>query len=123
MRPTDSVFELKAGPAYAEAFLSVLRNVTKEDTVQYVLALLDDMLTGMCGRALQAVSRPLNPMQAAVLVPVEDSASAKLFHEQSSMHEKRTESYSILLRYCSSILYVTVVGAQGLSFGEVETAL
>lgn len=36
----------QAGPAYTEAFLSVVRNVTKEDTVQYVLALLDDMLTG-----------------------------------------------------------------------------
>ena len=38
--------DYQAGPAYAEAFLSVVRNVTKEDTVQYVLALLDDMLTG-----------------------------------------------------------------------------
>lgn len=37
---------MQAGPAYAEAFLSVVRNVTKEDTVQYVLALLDDMLSG-----------------------------------------------------------------------------
>lgn len=37
---------LQAGPAYVEAFLSVLRNVTKEDVVQYVLALLDDLLTG-----------------------------------------------------------------------------
>ena len=37
---------LQAGPLYAEAFLTVLRNVTKEDTVQYVLALLDDMLSG-----------------------------------------------------------------------------
>ncbi len=34
-----------------EAFLSVLRNVTKEDTVQYVLAVLDDMLTGAPGAA------------------------------------------------------------------------
>ena len=34
------------GPAYVEAFLMVLRNVTKEETVQYVLALLDEMLTG-----------------------------------------------------------------------------
>ena len=29
-----------------EAFLSVLRTVTKEETVQYALAVLDDMLTG-----------------------------------------------------------------------------
>ncbi len=39
---------VQAGPAYAEAFLTVLRNVTKEDTVQYVLALLDDLLQGGC---------------------------------------------------------------------------
>ena len=28
--------------------LTVLRNVTKEDTVQYVLAVLDDLLQGAC---------------------------------------------------------------------------
>jgi hypothetical protein len=33
------------GSQYAEAFVSVLRNVTKEETVQYVLALLLQMLT------------------------------------------------------------------------------
>jgi V-type H+-transporting ATPase subunit H len=33
-----------AGPLYVAALLSVLKNVTKDETVQYVLALLDDML-------------------------------------------------------------------------------
>lgn len=37
---------LQNGPAYCEAFLNVLRNVTKEEAVQYVLALIDDMLSG-----------------------------------------------------------------------------
>ncbi len=37
---------LQAGPANCEAFLNVLRNVAKEETVQYVLALIDDMLAG-----------------------------------------------------------------------------
>ncbi len=37
---------MQAGPSYAEAFLTVLRNVTKEDTVQYVLAVLDQLLAG-----------------------------------------------------------------------------
>jgi len=32
------------GAAYLEAFLMVLRNVTKEETVQYVMALIDEML-------------------------------------------------------------------------------
>jgi len=29
-----------------ETLLTVLRNVTKEETVQYVLALLDEIITG-----------------------------------------------------------------------------
>ncbi|KAK9845988.1 hypothetical protein WJX81_007801 [Elliptochloris bilobata] len=41
----------EVGPAHVEAFLTVLRNVTKEDTVQYVLAVLDDMLTHDASRA------------------------------------------------------------------------
>ncbi|BDA44912.1 V-type proton ATPase subunit H [Coccomyxa sp. Obi] len=39
------------GPAYAEAFFNVLRSVTKEDTVQYVLAILDQMVAGDPKRA------------------------------------------------------------------------
>ncbi len=39
-------FCLQEGPAYAEAFFNVLRSVTKEDTVQYVLAILDEMVAG-----------------------------------------------------------------------------
>ena len=38
---------LQNGPAYCEAFLNVLRSVTKEEAVQYVLALIDDMLSGV----------------------------------------------------------------------------
>ncbi|CAK0784291.1 hypothetical protein CVIRNUC_007495 [Coccomyxa viridis] len=41
----------EAGPSYTEAFLTVLRNVTKEDTVQYVLALLDQLLAVDSSRA------------------------------------------------------------------------
>ncbi|CAL5229877.1 g13289 [Coccomyxa viridis] len=59
----------EAGPSYAEAFLTVLRNVTKEDTVQYVLAVLDQLL--------------------AV-----DSSRASYFHNTSSS----ADPYTILLR-------------------------
>ena len=52
---------MQAGPAYAEAFLSVVRNVTKEDTVQYVLALLDDMLSGQSIKSAQAFTMFLFP--------------------------------------------------------------
>uniref|UniRef100_A0A7S0S4X7 V-type proton ATPase subunit H n=1 Tax=Chlamydomonas leiostraca TaxID=1034604 RepID=A0A7S0S4X7_9CHLO len=51
----------EAGPAYVEAFLSVLKAVSKEDTVQYVLALLLQMLQ-------------------------ENPARAKFFHLQSEQH-------------------------------------
>jgi V-type H+-transporting ATPase subunit H len=41
----------ESGPAYIEAFLTVLRNVTKEETVQYILALLLQMLRANPARA------------------------------------------------------------------------
>jgi len=34
------------GEAYVELFVVILQNVNKEETVQYVLALLDDILVG-----------------------------------------------------------------------------
>lgn len=36
----------QAGASYIEAFLTVLKNVTKDETVQYVLALLEQTLAG-----------------------------------------------------------------------------
>ncbi|KAL6656721.1 hypothetical protein ACP70R_004501 [Stipagrostis hirtigluma subsp. patula] len=33
------------GPAYVRVFLNILRSISKEETVEYVLALIDDMLT------------------------------------------------------------------------------
>jgi V-type H+-transporting ATPase subunit H len=36
------------GPAYVRVFVRVLRDIFKEDTVEYVLALIDEMLTGNC---------------------------------------------------------------------------
>lgn len=38
---------MQDGAAYVETFMAVLRNVTKEETVQYVLAHLDNIITGM----------------------------------------------------------------------------
>jgi len=64
----------ETGPAYVEAFLSVLRNVTKEETVQYVLALLLQMLRA-------------NPSRA------------KLFHHQGDMHTSSpSDPYPVFLR-------------------------
>ncbi len=52
---------MQAGPAYVEAFMTVLRNVTKPDTVQYVLALLIKMVQG----ELRSFAACMKPMQLA----------------------------------------------------------
>ena len=36
------------GPAYVRVFVSILRDIFKEETVEYVLALIDEMLAGTC---------------------------------------------------------------------------
>lgn len=40
---------LQSGASYMEAFLTVLKNVTKDETVQYVLAMVEELLTGIPG--------------------------------------------------------------------------
>lgn len=40
---------MQDGPAYVRVFVSVLRNIFKEETVEYVLALTSEMLTGNVG--------------------------------------------------------------------------
>ncbi|GMI94244.1 hypothetical protein like AT3G42050 [Hibiscus trionum] len=39
------------GPAYVRVFVSILRDIFKEETVEYVLALIDEMLTANPKRA------------------------------------------------------------------------
>lgn len=34
------------GPAYVRVFVHVLRDIHKDETVEYILALIDEMLTG-----------------------------------------------------------------------------
>ncbi|KAL3157490.1 hypothetical protein ABBQ32_011954 [Trebouxia sp. C0010 RCD-2024] len=75
-RKRDTQAELleQNGPAYCQAFLNVLRNVTKEEAVQYVLALIDDLLSV-------------------------DPARAQLFHQESDIHlATLPDPYSIFLR-------------------------
>lgn len=43
---------LQDGPAYIRVFVSILRDILKEETLEYVLALIDEMLTGNAGRSL-----------------------------------------------------------------------
>ncbi|KVH90377.1 Armadillo [Cynara cardunculus var. scolymus] len=40
------------GPSYIHVFISILRDIQKEETVEYVLALIDEMLTANPKRAL-----------------------------------------------------------------------
>ncbi|KAK2998501.1 hypothetical protein RJ639_023488 [Escallonia herrerae] len=56
------------GPAYVRVFVSILRNIFKEETVEYVLALVDEVLTS-------------NPMRA------------RLFHDRSLAEEDTYEPF------------------------------
>ncbi|KAF5194095.1 V-type proton atpase subunit h, partial [Thalictrum thalictroides] len=60
------------GPAYVRVFLNILRDIFKEETVEYVLALIDEMLTA-------------NPKQS------------KLFHDESLAEEDIYEPFLRLL--------------------------
>ncbi|XP_021283201.1 V-type proton ATPase subunit H [Herrania umbratica] len=60
------------GPAYVRVFVSILRDIFKEETVEYVLALIDEMLTA-------------NPKRA------------RLFHDKSLANEDTYEPFLRLL--------------------------
>lgn len=60
------------GPAYIRVFVSILRDISKEETLEYVLALIDEMLTA-------------NPMRA------------KLFHDSSLSNEDVYQPFLRLL--------------------------
>uniref|UniRef100_A0A2P2KX45 V-type proton ATPase subunit H n=1 Tax=Rhizophora mucronata TaxID=61149 RepID=A0A2P2KX45_RHIMU len=60
------------GPAYVRVFVSILRDIFKEETVEYVLALIDEMLTA-------------NPKRA------------RLFHDKSLANEDPYEPFLRLL--------------------------
>jgi V-type H+-transporting ATPase subunit H len=38
---------MQDGPAYVQVFVTILIDIFKEETVEYVLALIDEMLTGI----------------------------------------------------------------------------
>ena len=40
------MFVLQDGPAYVHLFVTILRDIFKEETVEYVLALIYEMLSG-----------------------------------------------------------------------------
>ncbi|KXZ45348.1 hypothetical protein GPECTOR_56g445 [Gonium pectorale] len=64
----------ESGPAYVEAFMTVLKNVTKPESVQYALAVLIQMLQ-------------------------ENPSRARLFHQQSDQHlATQPDPYTVLER-------------------------
>ena len=38
---------LQNGVAYVKVFVGILRDISKQETVEYMLAMVDEMLTGM----------------------------------------------------------------------------
>lgn len=69
-RPSELQASLldESGPAYVDAFLTVLRNVTKEEAVQYILALLVQMLQENPRRALLFHQLPPSTDPYAILL-------------------------------------------------------
>ncbi|CAL5321898.1 unnamed protein product [Camellia sinensis] len=46
-----AILAAEDGPAYLRVFISILRDIFKEETIEYVLSLIDDMLTANSKRA------------------------------------------------------------------------
>jgi hypothetical protein len=56
---------MQEGTAYAAVFMNVLRSVSKDETTQYILALLDQALVGACIPAASALGcRATQPRSA-----------------------------------------------------------
>lgn len=47
------------GPAYVRVFVTILRDIFKEETVEYVLALIDEMLAGINSCLLAYILLPV----------------------------------------------------------------
>lgn len=60
---TQVALFMQRGEAYVELFVVILQNVNKEETVQYVLALLDDLLVGARARERRQI-RPRDALAA-----------------------------------------------------------
>lgn len=39
-------FEMQNGVSYVRVFVGILRDISKQETVEYMLAMVDEMLTG-----------------------------------------------------------------------------
>ncbi|RVW14108.1 V-type proton ATPase subunit H [Vitis vinifera] len=60
------------GPAYVRVFVSILRDIFKEETVEYVLALIDEMLTDCFGKVIgsykrRALKKPSHPTRGIAI--------------------------------------------------------
>ncbi len=90
----------QSGPAHIEAFLSVLKAVTKEETVQYVLAVILQLLQGaLLYLSCFTPKSSANPCFGCYAHISESPARAKLFHQQSDQHPGTLpEPFTVLLR-------------------------
>ena len=108
---------MQNGAALIDALTTVLRNVTKEETVQYVLALLDNIVTSessppylsmqlrhqCCNCAVNAVEVTLSVVATRHMVAerycphADDPGKARLFHEERA-RVNASDPYAIFLR-------------------------
>uniref|UniRef100_M1ASA2 Vacuolar ATP synthase subunit h n=1 Tax=Solanum tuberosum TaxID=4113 RepID=M1ASA2_SOLTU len=86
------------GPGYVRVFVTILRDIFKEETVEYVLALIDEMLTGLMSfiyteETVEYVLALIDEMLTA------NPKRARLFHDESLADE---DTYEPFLRQYSS---------------------
>jgi hypothetical protein len=93
------VLAAQSGSSYAEAFLGVLRAVTKDDVVQYVLAVLNDIISGAFARLFLCCTALVSACHLTADMSAEYPHHAILFHQQSQAHPNTPpDPYTVLSR-------------------------
>ncbi|KAF6146294.1 hypothetical protein GIB67_008178 [Kingdonia uniflora] len=98
------------GPAYIRVFVNILRNIIKEETVEYVLALIDEMLTGK--GSFLTISSELSPHTSIAEI---SKWSASFVHTDCSGMDMFPDIYEVvkLIEEPSERWIIEVNGASG----------
>lgn len=81
------------GPAYVLVFVSILRDIFKEETVEYVLALIDEMLTGNWKIFDLLIVYILKKFNLLFIFFTANPKRARLFHDKSLASEDTYEPF------------------------------
>lgn len=81
------------GPAYVRVFVSILRDIFKEETVEYVLALIDEMLTGNWKILAFKLCTYYKGINIVYFSWTANPKRARLFHDNSLANEDTYEPF------------------------------